>query len=80
MTTSVEGKTLRHIGRPRANVALELVLNAYKRHHSINRVAKELNISSGLAYHRLVEVGVAPLGMSRSERGKFGAEMKRGKQ
>jgi hypothetical protein len=53
-------------GRPRAEIAPEIVLNAFKRYdNSIRGTARALGISSGLCYHRLKESGVVPLGTGK---------------
>lgn len=64
------------IGRPRVLIATDLVLNAWDRYHSVNRAAKELGITPGTCFARLKEAGVCPLGMSRSERGQLGYQVK----
>jgi DNA-binding NtrC family response regulator len=64
MTDGQQGT--RHIGRPRAEIAPEIVLNAFELHNrSIRRTARALEISSGLCYHRLKEMGIVPLGTGK---------------
>lgn len=72
----VEQKVMNTKGRPRVNIAPETVLSAYGGFRSIRGAAKSLNITSGTAWRRLRELGVTPLGMSRSEAGKLGAKCK----
>jgi len=63
-------------GRPRVEIAPELVLNAWGECRSVRAAAKILNITTGTAWARLKELGVTPLGMSRSEAGKLGQKMR----
>lgn len=56
----------KQIGRPRADIAPEIVLNAFELHgRSIRGAARALGISSGLCYHRLKEMGIVPLGTGK---------------
>jgi len=72
----VEQKIINRKGRPRVNIAPETVLNAWGQYRSIRAVAKSLNITSGTAWRRLKEIGVTPLGLSRSEAGQLGAKVR----
>ena len=72
----VEQKVINRIGRPRVAIAPEVVLNAYAQYRSIAVAAKSLSITPGTAFARLKELGVTPLGMSRSEAGKLGAKVR----
>jgi len=64
------------IGRPRGSIAQDSVLNAYSTFRSVAAAARSLNISKGTCWQRLKEVGITPLGMSRSEAGQLGAKAK----
>jgi len=63
-------------GRPRVKIAQKGVLDAWERYRSINRAARELGISPGVCFNRLKKLGICPLGMTRSERGRFGYMVK----
>lgn len=76
----VEQKVMNRKGRPRVEVTPKIVLNAWGEYHSIRAAAKSLNITSGVAFARLKEAGVCPLGMSPAEAGKLGSMIKRGIQ
>jgi hypothetical protein len=67
---------MNRIGRRRVGISAESVLNAYNAYHSIRAAARKLNITSGTAWARLKEVGITPLGMSRSEAGRLGIKVR----
>lgn len=66
------------IGRPGVDISPDRVLNAWEEYKNINRAARELGISPGVCYNRLKKLGICPLGMIRSERGRFGYMVKAG--
>lgn len=65
------------IGRPRVTITPEIVLNAYASYHSIRHAARSLGITSGVAFARLKEAGVCPLGMTPKEAGQLGQKCRK---
>ena len=63
-------------GRPRHQIGVDSVLNAYGEYHSVRAAARKLNITPGTAWARLKEAGVTPLGMTPREAGQLGAKCK----
>lgn len=74
----VETMQTNGIGRPRVEIAPEIVLNAFElNNRSIRGTARALGISSGLCFHRLKEMGAVPLGTGKG--GKLPLRARNGK-
>lgn len=72
----VATKAINRNGRPRVNIGAELVLNAWGEYHSIRGAARSLGITPGVAFSRLKELGICPLGLTPREAGQLGAKCK----
>ena len=65
-TKSGEGVGINRKGRPRVEIAPEIVLNAFHIHNkSIRGTARALGISAGICFNRLKEMGAVPLGTGK---------------
>ena len=53
-------------GRPRRKIAVQPLLDAYRRLRSVRATARELDLPAGTVWHRLTEAGV----LSKSVGGK----------